>query len=487
MPERRKDGMPSNRLVGRMPQALVAVGGMVFLALVWIGLLFHLEQRRQGEVVQARRDVLNLSIALAEQVSRLIEGVDQVMRLIEADYTDDPKAFEFATWSKRATMLAESARQVAIFDENGALVAARDAVPSAFSKANVADRPYFRQLADHPDAGLYVGRTVRGRLMDTWSFNLARRLTRPDGSFGGVLIVAVDPDYLARRFKALDVGAGAVVGLFGRDGYVRIREPALPGMYEQDLSQRPGGKGLFASLSEAPAGTYEVDSGLDGRPRIFGYRATEGLPLVVTVGKSVDAVLAALDSERRNALVVGAAASGVILLGCLVLLRELERRRRREALLIETHRALGEAETLFRGVFENATDHLFVHSVAADGRFALETLNPSAAALIGRTVEEVRGKTPEDVMPPDMAAIVRADIEGVIRSGEPMRRQEERVRGDGTHRFEVILVPLRGKPATAASGASSSASATLPTCAAPRRRSPSAKRATACWPTTRAT
>lgn len=443
VPDRRKAGMMPNRLVGRMPQALVAAGGAVFLALIWIGLLFHLEQRRQGEVVQARRDVLNLSIALAEQVSRLIEGVDQVMRLIGADYTDDPKAFEFATWSKRATMLAESARQVAIFDEHGDLVAARDAVPSAFRKANVSDRPYFRQLADHPDAGLYVGRTVRGRLMDTWSFNLARRLTRPDGSFGGVLIVAVDPDYLARRFKALDVGTGAVVGLFGRDGYVRIREPFLPGMYEKDLSQRPGGGGLFASLAEAPAGTYEVESGLDGRPRIFGYRETEGLPLVVTVGKSVDAVLAPLASERRNALVVGAAASGVILLGCFVLLRELERRRRREALLIETHRALREAETLFRGVFENATDHLFVHSVAADGRFALETLNPSAAALIGRRAEDVRGKTPEEAMPPDMAAVVRADIEGVIRSGEPMRRQEDRIRGDGPHRFEVILVPLR--------------------------------------------
>ena len=89
-------------------------------------------------------------------------------------------------------------------------------------------------------------------------------------------------------------------------------------------------------------------------------------------------------------------------------------------------------------------------------------------------------------MPPEIAAIVRADIEGVIRSGEPMRRQEERVHGDGTHRFEVGLVPLREAGAPA-SPASSSASATSPTCAAPRRRSPSAKRATGCSPTTPAT
>ncbi|TXN06760.1 PAS domain-containing protein [Methylobacterium sp. WL122] len=265
-------------------------------------------------------------------------------------------------------------------------------------------------------------------------------------------MVAVDPDYLARRFKALDVGADSVVGLFGRDGYVRIREPAMAGMYERDLTLRPDGRGLFARLADAPAGVYEIASGLDGRPRIFGYRTTENLPLVVTVGKSVDVVLAPLVTERRNALAVGVAASAVILLGCLFLLSELERRRRRERLLVETHRALGQAETLFRGVFENATDHLFVHAVAADGSFALETLNPSAAALIGRLPEEVRGKVPEDVMPPGTAAIVRADIEGVIRSGEPLRRAEERVHGDGTHRFEVILVPLREAGGTRRTG-----------------------------------
>ena len=283
-------------------------------------------------MVQARRDVLNLSIALAEQVSRLIEGVDQVMRLIEADYADDPKAFDFATWSKRATMLAESARQIAIFDENGDLVATRDAVPSALSKTNVADRPYFRVLADNPDAGLYVGRTVRGRLMDTFTFNLARRLTRPDGSFGGVLMVAVDPDYLARRFKALDVGADSVVGLFGRDGYVRIREPAMPGMYERDLTLRPDGKGLFARLADAPAGVYEVESGLDGRPRIFGYRATEE-PAARRHGRQVGgrgARAARLRAAQRAGGRRGRERRSSCS-GCFFLLGELERRRRREA------------------------------------------------------------------------------------------------------------------------------------------------------------
>ncbi|WP_375455863.1 PAS domain S-box protein [uncultured Methylobacterium sp.] len=430
-----------DRLAGRSAQVLAVAGGLVFLALVWSGLLFHMDRRREGEIAQARRDVTNLSVALAEQVSRMIEGIDQIMRLIQGDFADNPKTFDFATWSKRATMLEASANQIAIFDERGDLVVARTPPRPGAPRVNVADRDYFRHLSEHPEAGLYLNRVIQGRVQGAWSFNLARRLTRADGSFGGVLIVALDPAYLVARFRALDVGTDGSVSLFGLDGYIRARSPPTPGMYERDLGTDPN-SGLFANLKTAPAGTFESVSLYDGRHRLFGYRITDGLPLVVLVGESMTELLAPIREERVRAFAVGGATTAAILGGLLVLLRELERRRRREALLIETHRALGEAETLFRGVFENATDHLFVHRVGPDGGFVLETLNPSASALIGRSVEEARGKTPEEVMPPDMAAIVRADIAGVIRTGRPLHKQDERVRGDGTHRFEVIIVPL---------------------------------------------
>ena len=431
-----------DRPAGRWLQILAAVGCLAFLALVWAAILFHLDSRRNTELSQARRDVTNLSIALAEQVSRLVENADQVMRLIQEDFHDDPATFDFAVWLKRATSLADSTKQLAIFDANGNLTAARQLPSPSDPHVNIADRPYFKALAERPDAGLTLERTLRGRVAEAWVFLLARRLTRPDGSFAGIILVSLSPEYLAEHFDDLDVGRAGSVALFGFDGYIRARSPTMPGMYEHDAS---GGRpeGLFSRLKTAPSGSYITRSSIDGVTRIFGYRTTSGLPLAVTVGKSLTEVLAPVDAERTRAFVVGAAASVLILAGCVALLSELERRRRSVALLVATHRALADAETLFRGVFENATDHLFVHRVAADGSFGLETLNPSASALIGLGLEAARGRTPEDVMPPDMAAVVRADIEGVIRSGQMLRRQEERVRGDGSHRFEVIIVPLR--------------------------------------------
>ncbi len=430
------------RPAGRWLQVLAAAGCLAFLVLVWGAILFHLDHRRETELSQARRDVTNLSIAMAEQVSRLIENADQVMRLIQDDYRDDPAAFDFAVWTKRATSLASSAKQIAMVDADGNLVGGRQLPNPSEPRVNVADRAYFRALAEQPDAGLQVGRTLRRRLDGSWGFVLARRLTRPDGSFGGIVVIALDPEYLAQRFSELDVGTGGSVALFGLDGYIRARSPVVSGMYERDtFTQRPDG--LFATLKTAPTGSYLTWSTVDGQTRIFGYRTMGGLPLVVTIGKSVAEVLAPIRAERLRAVAIGGITTALIVGGCLVLLRELERKRRSVAQLVTAHRALADAETLFRGVFENATDHLFVHRVAVDGSFRLETLNPAASALVGRDLDAARGKTPEEVMPADMAAIVRADIEGVIGSGRTLRRQEERVRGDGSHRFEVIMVPLR--------------------------------------------
>lgn len=366
------------RSAGRWLQVLVAVGCLAFLTLVWAAILFHLDTRRNTELSQARRDVTNLSIALAEQVSRLIENADQVMRLIQEDFHADPATFDFAVWVKRATSLTASTKQIAMFDADGDLVAARRPPSRSAARVNVRDRPFFKAHAERADVGLYVERTIHGRVADSRVFLLARRLTPPDGSFGGVVVISIDPEYLADQFHHLDVGQAGSVALFGLDGYIRARSPMAPGMYDRDA--RDGNKGgVFDQLQRAPSGSYVTRSGFDGTTRVSGYRIASPLPLVVTVGKSLAEVLAPVETERVRAFAAGAVVSVLILGGCLVLLSELERRRRSVALLVATHRALADAETLFRGVFENATDHLFVHRVAADGSFGLETLNPRPA------------------------------------------------------------------------------------------------------------
>lgn len=66
-----------------------------------------------------------------------------------------------------------------------------------------------------------------------------------------------------------------------------------------------------------------------------------------------------------------------------------------------------------------------IYAIDKDGRFVFA--NPSAARLFGRTVEELMGQTREEVLPPQMAADVRATDQSVM-AGTQSRLVEERFR-----------------------------------------------------------
>ena len=54
---------------------------------------------------------------------------------------------------------------------------------------------------------------------------LTRRVSRPDGSFGGVILTGLEPDYFARFYTSLEMPEGSVIALYNE----RARIAAIPG------------------------------------------------------------------------------------------------------------------------------------------------------------------------------------------------------------------------------------------------------------------
>src|SRR5438128_3816616 len=73
------------------------------------------------------------------------------------------------------------------------------------------------------------------------------------------------------------------------------------------------------------------------------------------------------------------------------------------------------ASDILQAVVEGTTDAIFVKDI--DGRFIM--INPAGAAAIGRTVDEVIGKTTEEVLDPEIAARLTADDMSVMARGVP--------------------------------------------------------------------
>ncbi len=368
------------------------IGATLVLALIWLSTAYHLHQTRRGDLAQGRRNVTNMAVALAEQVSRLVEGTDQVLRYMQEDFARDPQNFDLGAWAGRSGSLNDVTNRIALFDEKGDLVASAQMRPVAGNKVNVADRASFTYLKSHPGSGLFIGRTLPGRIDRRLVFPLGRRLADAANTFRGVIYVSLDPQRLTEEFKTLDVGIDGSVALFGLDGLVRARSPVIDGMYDLDVRGIDSRGVIFKKLELSRSGVYELPSAFDKKVRIYGYRAVAGLPLVISVGLSLDEVLAPYRTERLRVVLFGGFSTAVVALLLAVLLREQKRR--------ESHRlALAASETRYRLLADNTTDMITHMDLTGRRRF----VSPASRDLLGYIAEELVGTSPHQMIHPDDA------------------------------------------------------------------------------------
>jgi PAS domain S-box-containing protein len=78
---------------------------------------------------------------------------------------------------------------------------------------------------------------------------------------------------------------------------------------------------------------------------------------------------------------------------------------------------LQEKEAFLRSIYEGTEESIFVVDVLADGNFRFAGLNPTHARLTGISNEALQGKTPEDVLPPKDAALVRQNYQRCVETG----------------------------------------------------------------------
>ncbi|MBS0246104.1 MAG: response regulator [Proteobacteria bacterium] len=301
-----------------------ALLGMSAIALVWCATVYFSLGASDEAERAAYKSANNLSAAFAEQLIRSIRAVDQTLLYVRDKYAHDPKGFDISLWSQDRAFLTGFNFQVVIIGRDGRMVASN--IPGSKPGLDLSDREHFRVHVSRSTDELFISKPVLGRVSKKWSVQLTRRIVMPDGSFGGVAVASISPDYLSRFYGSIDVGQRGVVTLVGTDGIVRARgaradENAFIGMSLADSD-------LFRRLARSASGTYESRSRLDGIDRLFAYRTVRDLPLVVAVGLAKDEVFKAAVDDRDKGLIVAAALT-LWLAGIMVLMLRYERALRR--------------------------------------------------------------------------------------------------------------------------------------------------------------
>jgi len=293
----------------RIPAAILAVVTLMIGGL-WTAVLHDLERDREALTASAGVDALNLARAFEEHVVRTVDDIDSILLLLRHDWVKEPERF-----AERAaimqTALGRSLRlQVSIIDRDGYLAASN--IPGA-NRVYLGDRPHFKvHQIDGGDA-LYISEPVLGRVTNQWSLQFTRRIPAPDSGFGGVITLALSPDYFAEYYKTIDVGPSGAVTLIGLDRVIRARASKLPAPENPLGRLAPADRPFFNPVAPA-AGVYRATSSIDNVPRINAYRRLANHPLVVLVVLAESEVLAPYLERRDTTLAVGAAVSALLAL-----------------------------------------------------------------------------------------------------------------------------------------------------------------------------
>lgn len=178
----------------------------------------------------------------------------------------------------------------------------------------------------------------------------SRRISKLDGSFGGVVMGSVKLSYFTRLFSQLDLGRDGAISLYLSDGTRVMRQPYA----EADIGVNIADAATFKGFVRERSGSFVETSVRDGIARHFAFTRVGDLPLILNVALST----AEIEAEwRPKSLAIG----GIVLVLCgltialsLLFGREL---RRREAMQAELERlSLTDALTRLpnRRAFEEA-------------------------------------------------------------------------------------------------------------------------------------
>jgi hypothetical protein len=279
--------------------ALTGLALLVLMALFGVGLW----QKRVQTLAEATRATQNLARLLETNAIDAVHEADLMLAalvdLVQEQAHEGPLTREQIRQALAARLRPWARyRELFVTDAAGRLVsnAAGGARP-----LDLADRDYFIALRDDPKIDLYISEPFFSRIAASWSIAVSRRLTQPDGKFGGVVAAILDLARLERFYALLDVGPNGNVTLWdGAATRVLARYPPEPTLL---------GETIHGPLAERRRvgqtyGTLEADSPVDGIERLLSFRRVGDLPLVVSVALAKDAVLEEWARRRSSTVSV---------------------------------------------------------------------------------------------------------------------------------------------------------------------------------------
>lgn len=322
--------------------ALIVGFSLIVILLTWAAVIEQARFERAEAVASAVRQTSNRVMAFEQYVTRTLETADAATLHLAEKHATFGGTPDKPSWIRDPVVNNATFGAVSIVDENGYIVATTASPQPRLM--NASKRNAFRVHVTRDTGQLYVGRAREVRTLGRAMISLSRRINKPDGSFGGVVAIQMEPSQFTRFYERSDVKHTDMMSVVGLDGFTRAMRTGDRVSYDENLD----GMLSMEMQRRHPDGHYVGPCALDGVVRYFSHRRLEHYPLFVTVGVARDEVLAPIEARRFKynmgalLLTIGTLAFAAVLITGL-------RRRQRSALAIARANArLHEAQRVAR-------------------------------------------------------------------------------------------------------------------------------------------
>ena len=212
-------------------------------------------------------------------------SVDEIERQLASSHPDKPALSRFLLRQQEHLGQVTTLRAA---NENGDVIYGPDVTSPPVSNA---DRDYFVFLRDNPKAQLFIAKPVFGRITQQWVWIFARRINKPDGSFGGIVFSVMLLEQLNKLLAQIKLDPGTIA--------LRDADMGLITRYPQSSTAIPiGDQHLSTPFTQAlqsnpVEGSYTSGAtSIDDINRSHAYRRSEKYGFTVNVGIPLQATLA---------------------------------------------------------------------------------------------------------------------------------------------------------------------------------------------------
>jgi diguanylate cyclase (GGDEF)-like protein/PAS domain S-box-containing protein len=364
--------------------------GLAVIASIWCGVLFLTYEEHERAFEDGVRQGRNLGRVFEEYISRVIGGADSVLLMLREAYEHDPKHFDIARPFSHTQLQNNLVTNFGIIGPDGLIKLTT--MQSIRSPEPVGDRDYFRFHAHSTNDELHISKPLLGRLTGTAIFQLTRRLTAPDGSFGGVIVASVDIAQLEKFYGSIDIGHDGIISLIGFDGILRARSGRDPGA-KNFVGRSAAPSKVFSLLRESPSGHFwnRENGELQFEPvkRLISYQVVEGLPLIAIVGLAEEGIFQQSTATAHKYYLIALVLTAIVIVTIVV---GATRRRKLSSTLValqQSKLSLEQTNSRFTTALENLGQGLCMF----DRDQRLIVCNERYGAMYGLTRDQTRPGT----------------------------------------------------------------------------------------------